>query len=358
MQEEKPKRHRKKIEDGGKCNEEACRIKVTVNGRQREVALDGDKIIFVAEHLGDTYRVEDAQIIIDSIHAVKDQVLDEIGNIYIVNVGRLAPTPDSMDLQNCHVVASRYAGLGKSNMNNKLEKVAASFARDVNLPPVVRTDEKTPVKYVGGINADKPAKIVEFLLAPYNSIERMPFDVFVGNIMKYFNESLVEAPSNTGEPVYKYSRALDRRGLAIQMGVSLNTLDKYARQDIVADLAHFDECADFSDEDTVSQIISDKGLTLNGKSVSTKEIKVLLLRRALDMIENFKVQSLYGSSPVAAMFDLKCNYRWVEESKVTATIGFGGIDGAMTTEQLAEKVAAVEEAEGIECDDFEDLTEL
>jgi hypothetical protein len=58
------------------------------------------------------------------------------------------------------------------------------------------------------------------------------------------------------------------------------------------------------------------------------------------------------------MFDLKCNYRWVEESKVTATIGFGGIDGAMTTEQLAEKVAAVEEAEGIECDDFEDLTEL
>lgn len=361
MPKEKPKngqtRRRKTIEQGGKCNTEACRIKATVNGKPREVALDNDRIIFVAIPLGDVYTPYDAQIIIDAIHAVKHQVLDVIENVYICYVGNLCPTPPSKDLQNCRIVAARYAGIGKK-MDNKMQKVSEAFATEVNLPPVQTTAERTPVKFVGGINADKPAKVVEFLLAPYNSIERMPFDVFVGNIMQYFNGSLVKALTPTGEEAYKYSRALDKRGLAIQMGVTLTSLNKYANQEIVADVMQFEECSDLSDEETMQRIISEKGLVLNGKSVSVKDIKVLLLRRAFDMIEHFKVQSLYGSSPVAAMFDLKCNYHWVEESKVTASIGFDGVGGALSTEQLAEKVAAIEEAEGIDCDDFEDLTDV
>jgi len=72
-----------------------------------------------------------------------------------------------------------------------------------------------------------------------------------------------------------------------------------------------------------------------------KRLVYTLIKRSLAYIEYYKVKCLYGSSPVGAMFDLKCQYGWVEKQSLTIEAGQSLLGRQRSAEEIAQMAAAV-----------------
>ena len=255
--------------------------------------------------------------------------------------------------------------LAKVNNNIKLIKPKAG---------AIITDNAATKKTVNnGVPAESPKQIFEFIVKPYNSIKAMPIDYVYNTVMKYFNSLVAEVRDDKGNIIdYKWIGIPEKRGLALALGCGWSSLDKIVdsynkdNDDEEAEIEVYnpDNDTQLDMKESISAIINqeynkipndNKPINHNNNisitnmydkkpqmQINGQSLKRLIIKRALAFIEHYKVKCLYGSSPVGAMFDLKCNYKWVEKQSLTIEAGESILGRQRSAEEMARMAAAVE----------------
>ena len=290
-----------------------------------------------------------------------------------------------------HEVSKMDKSLAKVNNNIKLIKPKAG---------AVITDNGAIQKTVNnGVPAESPKQIFEFIVKPYTSIKNMPLNYVYNTVIKYFNSLVAEIRDKDGKVVdYRWIGIPEKRGLALALGCGWSSLDKIVDSynkdndddDSEVEVYNPDSYNQLDMKEAINTIINQELDTPNNITIDSivdkedtqldsvppisppahnsqpsfnttntskyscnnispynapyngQRLKTLVLKRALSYIEYYKVKCLYGSSPVGAMFDLKCNYKWVEKQSLTIEAGESILGRQRSAEEMARMAAAVE----------------